>query len=82
MAGTITYPFSRTGTRRCPACGGRGGNDLIVAPSVTVIVGGNDLRLLRYVCDYCGFTMLFDMEMAKRRSWQGDDRYSEFFPDD
>ncbi len=81
MQGTLKYPFSRMGIRNCPACSW-GGGDLQVAPSVSVTVGEDELRLLRYVCQYCGYTMLFDMELAKRRPRQRSDGYSEVFPED
>ncbi|HVL40233.1 MAG TPA: hypothetical protein VM328_12660 [Fimbriimonadaceae bacterium] len=76
---TLDYPWSRISTRNCPTCR-LGGGELKVRPPVVVRVGVNEEKLLRVTCHTCGYTMLFDVEVAKARPYPDGSTY-ERLPD-
>jgi hypothetical protein len=41
---------------------------------------GTSIELMKWTCNKCGYTMLFDLDVARRRPWEGDD-YKELLPD-
>lgn len=79
MHRSISYPFSRISTRNCPVCR-LGGGELRVLPEVVVRVGVDESKLLRLACSQCGYTMLFDAELAKSTPYR-DTSTIENFPD-
>jgi hypothetical protein len=41
---------------------------------------GGVLEMLKWTCNFCGYTMLFDLDVALSRPFKGPD-YDEVFPE-
>lgn len=66
----VKYPWSRIATRNCPVCR-LGGGQLEVGTSVVAETAGDGkVFLMRLSCTECGYTMLFDVEMARRSPYR------------
>ena len=73
----IEYPWSRIATRNCPVCRGSGGKLEVRAP-VSVSDADGDIALLRVSCAHCGYTMLFDSELARKTPYRDASTIEDF----
>lgn len=75
---TVQYPGSRLRiTSTCEKCqrGEMGDSRLRLQGA-----DGNVLEMLKWTCNNCGYTMLFDIDVALSRPFKGPD-YDEVFPE-
>lgn len=78
FTGTMQYPASRLRVpTSCDKCG-RG--DLKDSRLRLPDADGNVLEMLKWTCNFCGYTMLFDLHVALSRPFEGPD-YDEVFPE-
>ncbi|MDX6528479.1 MAG: hypothetical protein QOH41_769 [Blastocatellia bacterium] len=81
MTMSMTYPSSRIGNSgQCDQCKRSRGNMQDMGRLKLEDGTGTSIELMKWTCDQCGYTMLFDLGIARRRPWQGDD-YTEILPD-
>lgn len=75
---TMRYPGSRLRiSSSCEKCGnGEMSDSRLRLPDAD----GNGLDMLKWTCNNCGYTMLFDIEVALSRPFRGPD-YDEVFPE-
>jgi hypothetical protein len=70
---TMIYPRSRiSSSGYCDMCRGTKGyfeNRGIVKLQT---IDGEEVKLLRLTCDYCGYTMLFDPSVPKKSPYRGE----------
>lgn len=79
MKTTIEYPFSRIRIRNCPVCRLSGGQIEVSSP-VTAGDGERDVKFLRLSCQECGYTMLFDTELARSKPYRDTSTLESFPP--
>jgi hypothetical protein len=81
MTMSMTYPSSRIGNSgQCDQCKRSRGNMQDMGRLKVEDATGTSIELMKWTCDKCGYTMLFDLSVARRRPWQGED-YTEILPD-
>lgn len=77
---TKQYPGSRIGvttTAQCERCkSGEMRDSGLRLPDA----GGNVLEMLKWTCNFCGYTMLFDLDVALSSPFKCPD-YTEVFPE-
>jgi predicted nucleic-acid-binding Zn-ribbon protein len=80
MAATMRYPSSRIGvttTTQCERCKrGEMQDSRLRLPDAD----GDVLEILKWTCNACGYTMLFDLDVALSQRFKAPD-YDEVFPD-
>lgn len=77
---TLTYPGSRiSSSGQCKMCRGFPGNFQDCGLVSLKMDDGQEVKLLRWTCNYCGYTMLFDPSMARQTAYRGEGE--EVFPD-
>jgi predicted nucleic-acid-binding Zn-ribbon protein len=69
----INYPFSRIKTTNCPLCRLHTGKLAVKGTTVVHDADGKDQEHLRLVCDYCGYTLLFDLSVPRSVAFGGDE---------
>ena len=76
----MQYPGSRIGvttTSQCERCKSGRMRD---SPLRLTDADGMVLEMLKWTCDYCGYTMLFDIDVVLRRASEASD-HGEVFPE-
>lgn len=74
----IEYPWSRIATRNCPVCRGGGGKLEVRSPIMTTSSVEGEVALLRVACAQCGYTLLFDSELARKTPYQDHSTVEDF----
>lgn len=70
---TMTYPGSRiSSSGQCKMCRGVIGNFENNGLILLQNADGTELKLLRWTCNYCGFTMLFDPAVPANSPYKGE----------
>lgn len=77
---SIEYPQSRTGKSQCNQCKGVPGFMTDTGRIRIPDVSGNSVELLKWTCGKCGYTMLFDLTIARNVPYK-DDQFEEVLPD-
>ena len=75
---TMRYPGSRL--RERPGCDKCERGEMRDSRLRLPDADGNVLEMLKWTCNFCGYTMLFDLEIAFGRPFKGPD-YDEVFPE-
>ena len=78
LSAKMQYPASRFRVRAgCDKCEcGEMKDSRLRLPDAN----GKVLEMLKWTCSFCGYTMLFDLEVALSRPFKGPD-YDEVFPE-
>jgi hypothetical protein len=76
---SITYPGSRANASNCILCNIGGGQMKDDGYTIVTTEDGTSHRLMKRTCWYCGFTIFFEPEVARRAPYSGGD--TEIFPE-
>ena len=69
----MTYPGSRiSSSGQCKMCRGFPGTFQNRGLVKLQTNDGEEIKLLRWTCDYCGYTMLFDPSVPKQTPYCGE----------
>lgn len=76
---SITYPGSRANATSCKVCIGNG--QMQDDGYITLANDdGREHRFLKRTCYYCGYTILFEPDVARQAPYSGG--HTELFPND
>ena len=78
FSATILYPASRL--RVSAGCDKCGRGEMRYSQLRLPDADGNVLEMLKWTCNFCGYTLLFDLDVALSRPFKGPD-YDEVFPE-
>lgn len=74
------YPFSRIiSSGQCKMCRSTYGNFNNQGLASLKSRDGSEIKLMVWSCDYCGYTMLFDVAVVEKTAYRGDGE--EVIPD-
>jgi predicted nucleic-acid-binding Zn-ribbon protein len=81
MRATMTYPGSRIrSSGQCNKCRGFPGDMQDTGRIKLHDASGKTIELLKWTCDKCGYTVLFDLDVARNNLWQ-DTEFCEVLPE-
>lgn len=81
MTMSMVYPGSRIkSSGQCDKCKRFPGNMEDSGRLKLQDSAGAPIELMKWTCNKCGYTMLFDLGVARSMPWDGDD-YTEILPD-
>jgi predicted Zn-ribbon and HTH transcriptional regulator len=79
----MDFPRSRIkNPGQCPQCRLHPGRMVDRGRLVLDNTSGRPVELLQWTCDKCGYTMLFDLDVARSRPWDQEDRQVQELPID
>ena len=74
------YPFSRiSSSGQCKMCRGTYGNFNNQGLASLKSGDGSEIKMMVWSCDYCGYTMLFNVGVVEKTAYRGDGE--EVIPD-
>jgi hypothetical protein len=77
---SMNYPGSRIkSSGQCDKCKGFPGNMQDMGRLKLHDAKGVPVELMKWTCDKCGYTLLFDLDVARRTPLNGED-YTEILP--
>jgi hypothetical protein len=81
MTATMMYPGSRIKTSgQCDKCKRFPGYMQDSGRIKLQDASGKSIELMKWTCNKCGYTMLFDLDVARNKPWE-DDEYREILPE-
>lgn len=81
MTATMKYPHSRImSSGQCKLCKPPAGMMTDAGRLLLQDTSGNTVELMRWTCNKCGHTLLFDLSVAFQRPFR-DQEYEEILPD-
>jgi RNase P subunit RPR2 len=81
MKATMTYPGSRIrSSGQCNQCRGFPGDMKDTGRIKLQDASGKPIELLKWTCNKCGYTMLFDLDVPRNLPWE-DNEFREVLPE-